>query len=399
MKRTLALLLMMAALPAAAQAQRPVSGNGTPETIPLWTGASRIGNSSMTQNPDGSVTVNGGASVLGAPTTGVLGSTNSTVDFSSGVRGFNGGTSGRINGIVGDVNSPDGWGAVGINHATTGGTGVLGIANATTGFSLGVQGIATNNPDGIGVLGNGGNSGVMGFGSFNGVLGTTQITSGLGFGVQGIAELSVAVNPGDQGGIGVLGRGGWIAGLFQVTSLYNSNILVGSVQNGPCCDAPVTNVFRVDATGKGFFNGGTQVGGADFAESMPVSGDIKHYEPGDVLVIDAHSERRLAKSQEAYATNVAGVYSTKPGVLATPYSDGDPRLESEAPLAIVGIVPCKVTAANGAIRPGDLLVTSSVPGYAMKGTDRSKMLGAVVGKALEPLDSDTGVILVLITLQ
>jgi hypothetical protein len=35
----------------------------------------------------------------------------------------------------------------------------------------------------------------------------------------------------------------------------------------------------------------------------------------------------------------------------------------------------------------------------MKGTDRSKMLGAVVGKALGSLDSGMGVIEVLVTLQ
>ncbi len=35
----------------------------------------------------------------------------------------------------------------------------------------------------------------------------------------------------------------------------------------------------------------------------------------------------------------------------------------------------------------------------MKGTDRGKMLGAVVGKALEPLPSGAGVIQVLVTLQ
>ena len=31
------------------------------------------------------------------------------------------------------------------------------------------------------------------------------------------------------------------------------------------------NVFRVDHTGKGFFDGGTQTGGADFAESVAVT--------------------------------------------------------------------------------------------------------------------------------
>jgi hypothetical protein len=35
----------------------------------------------------------------------------------------------------------------------------------------------------------------------------------------------------------------------------------------------------------------------------------------------------------------------------------------------------------------------------MKGTDRSRMLGAVIGKALGTLDSGTGVIEVVVTLQ
>ncbi len=85
-------------------------------------------------------------------------------------------------------------------------------------------------------------------------------------------------------------------------------------------------------------------------------------------------------------------------MLATPHSI-DASLDGEVPLAVVGIVPCKVTAQNGAIREGDLLVTSSTPGYAMKGTDRGRMLGAVVGKALESLPKGSGVIQVLVTLQ
>ena len=44
-------------------------------------------------------------------------------------------------------------------------------------------------------------------------------------------------------------------------------------------------------------------------------------------------------------------------------------------------------------------MASSTPGYAMKGTDRSRMLGAVVGKALEPLREGTSIIQVLVTLQ
>ncbi len=157
--------------------------------------------------------------------------------------------------------------------------------------------------------------------------------------------------------------------------------------------------FRVDTNGETFADGGYQSSGADFAESMAVRGSKSLYEPGDLLVIERGAQRRLTRSHTPYSTLVAGIYSTKPGMLATPHNIDDETVKREVPLAIVGIVPCKVTAQNGPIREGDLLVTSSRPGYAMKGTNRQRMLGAVVGKALEPLPKGIGVIQVLVTLQ
>jgi hypothetical protein len=59
----------------------------------------------------------------------------------------------------------------------------------------------------------------------------------------------------------------------------------------------------------------------------------------------------------------------------------------------------KVTAENGPIKPGDLLVTSSTPGRAMKGTDREQLTGAMIGKALGSLDSGDGVVEVLVSLR
>jgi hypothetical protein len=162
-----------------------------------------------------------------------------------------------------------------------------------------------------------------------------------------------------------------------------------------------THKFRVDTNGAVYADGGLNSSGADLAESVAVRGEPSQYEPGDVLEIDQSARRHLALSSQPYATLVAGIYSTKPGVLASPHHiDDEAARAGEVPLA-VGIVPCKVTAENGAIAAGDLLVTSSIPGYAMKGTDRQRMLGAVLGKALEPLPQGTskGVIEVLITLQ
>jgi thiamine monophosphate kinase len=96
---------------------------------------------------------------------------------------------------------------------------------------------------------------------------------------------------------------------------------------------------------------------------------------------------------------VAGIYSTQPGFVGRLHPADAETGKTEVPMAMVGRVPTKVSAENGPIKVGDLLVTSSTLGYAMKATDRSQMLGAVVGKALAPLDSGTGVILVLVTLQ
>ena len=174
------------------------------------------------------------------------------------------------------------------------------------------------------------------------------------------------------------------------------DIVKGAVSHGYSGD---TTVFRVDGTGRVFADGGFQPSGADFAESMAVTGDRAKYEAGDLLVIDPTANRRVALAQQPYSTLVAGIYSTKPGLVGTTRKVDESAPQNEIPLAVVGIVPCKVTTENGAIRVGDLLVTSSTSGHAMKGTDRSKMLGAVVGKALEPLEEGKGVIQVLVTLQ
>lgn len=78
-------------------------------------------------------------------------------------------------------------------------------------------------------------------------------------------------------------------------------------------------MFRVDGTGKGYFDGGTHTGGVDFAESVAVAKEFAQHEPCDLLIMNATGKRQLKLSSEPYSTLVAGIYSTKPGVLATPH--------------------------------------------------------------------------------
>lgn len=137
--------------------------------------------------------------------------------------------------------------------------------------------------------------------------------------------------------------------------------------------------------------------GGDYAESVDVSGERAKYGPGDVLIIDDTHLGKFLKSSEPYSQGIAGVYSTKPGLVGRRQTT--PRTSEEIPMGVVGILPVKVTTENGPIHPRDLLVASSKAGYAMKGTDQSRMIGAVIGKAMGAIESGTGVIEVLVNVQ
>jgi hypothetical protein len=130
-------------------------------------------------------------------------------------------------------------------------------------------------------------------------------------------------------------------------------------------------------------------GGGDVAEYFAVQEDP---EPGTVMVIGEDS--KLQSSITAYDTTVAGIVSTAPGVSLGANETGNAGAEL---IAVAGRVPCKVDASYASVKPGDLLTTSDTRGHAMKATN--PQIGTILGKALEPLDSGTGVIEVLVTLQ
>jgi hypothetical protein len=238
----------------------------------------------------------------------------------------------------------------------------------------------------------------------SGVVGYSSNDIGVaGYGLSGVLGLTEEVN-----GVGVsaINQGNGIALIANANSsdpANHSNPTLYLVQQDDDGDFVVganqlwmTRYWRVDRTGKGFFNGGTQTGGADFAEQIAVAGDEATYEPGDVVVISTRADRTVERSGAAFATTVIGVYSTEPGVLAGALDTNDPV--GGIPVAITGIVPCKVSAENGPIHRGDLLVTAATPGHAMRAGGNPPQ-GTVLGKALGELPEGFGVILVLVTMQ
>jgi len=237
--------------------------------------------------------------------------------------------------------------------------------------------------------------GVQGTNFAAGVFGVNNGTSGTGvyglaLATSGQATALYSESESTAGNAGLFNNNGVDTSGNRCDGMATCNVIVGQ--------ANASTVFRVGGDGHVHATS-YDVGGADFAESMVAAGGRSQYEPGDLMAIDRQGNRSLTLTSAPYSTEVAGIFSTKPGVLASPYPVDDPRVGAEVPLAVVGIVPCKVTAENGPIQAGDLLVTSSTPGHAMKGTDRSRMLGALVGKALEPMSGEKGVIQVLVMLQ
>jgi hypothetical protein len=308
------------------------------------------------------------------------------------------GTSGYNNGV---------WGRT----YSSAGVAIRGEAMANTGDPTGVAGFSDFSRSGIGMYGHANYNGI-------GILGQIDSQDFTGIGVYGRAGGSCCGIPGvfEQdaavtGGYPIILVGQYMDGNQQIQRAFT---VTSSIVTGPTFWASGDSsgddlyvgrtpnnsgdVFRVDPTGAVYADGGYHTGGADFAETFEVQGPTTSYSAGDVMVIDRSATRRLTQSSRAYSTLVAGIYSTKPGVLASPYKM-DQAHKPDIPLAVVGVVPCKVTTENGAIQPGDLLVTAAKPGFAMKGTDRSQMIEAVLGKALESLLTGDGVIQVLVSLQ
>ena len=185
-------------------------------------------------------------------------------------------------------------------------------------------------------------------------------------------------------------------------------------------------VFRVDERGNVYAGGSFRPASMDLAEYFTVSEPVA---VGDVLVADCESLGRYRRGSTSADPAVVGIVSGEPGMLlgsgVSRIAASDPELavqldearrmgdrvrkgeiwkqlearfdQTHAPVALSGTVQCKVDAGLGAIQVGDLLTTSPTPGHAMR-TDEARP-GTILGKALQPLDTGTGMIKVLVMLR
>jgi len=244
--------------------------------------------------------------------------------------------------------------------------------------TIGVTGVAHNGTNAVGVFG-----------------WTTQ-----GVGVQGSSDSSTGVVGTSNTGDGVVGR-------------CANDPCYGMFSDGRMA---VAGPLWVDSTltvmGAAIFNGG-KVG---YVVEIAQNDDSVSLETGDVVIISGAGpavvgEIPVVKVRRAAAGEAGAVV----GVVDQQYA---PALKATVPdgraegvfdnatmspgeyLTVVTLgayKAIKVDASYGPIAPGDLLVASPNPGYAMRAD--SPQPGTIIGKALGELRAGTGVIPVLVTLQ
>jgi|GEM_PF-1152587 len=297
------------------------------------------------------------------------------------------GRSAGANGIEGFTDTAGRAGVYGQTSSNYDGYGLMGVATTTTGYANGVLGVAhalssvggrfSNDGEGIALwassLGNGpekatirihNNSNTYGMAAYLTNISGYHTAHFQNWGNGGVLFLQ---NSGDADGTG---------GNDFITAVDSNG---GDVQ------------FKVTSSGEVRSDVGFNTPAADFAEMLPAVGGLQ---ASDVLVIG--KDGKLTQSTQQYQTTVAGIYSTNPGFTGGKPLEGE--VQGTIPLAITGVVPVKVSAENGAIEPGDLLVTSSTPAHAMK-SGANPPQGSVIGKALESFSNGTGVIKILAILQ
>ena len=311
-------------------------------------------------------------------TTGVISFTERT---DSEVRGlFSGGTGITYDSGTGTISLSD----TGYVSGVTAGTGLSGggaDGNVTLALDLSELSVSTTALDGTiddMIVGFGGSTynrmllADVDLSEFNNNLGWTSNTGDIE---------AVGAGPGLTGG----GTSG------AVTLTVGAGDYINVAADTVSVDATSTNtaskVVARDASGN--FAAGTitatatQAQYADLAEKY--ESDVE-YQPGTVVVFGGEKEITVTSQENDH--RVAGVISTDPAYMMNSEAEGQY-------VALRGRIPCKVI---GPVKKGDVLITSSRPGFAMA-SDQPHFVSAscMVGKALQDhLTPSEGVIEVVV---
>jgi hypothetical protein len=137
-------------------------------------------------------------------------------------------------------------------------------------------------------------------------------------------------------------------------------------------------------------------GGADLVEHFETDVECA---PGSVVSIAPAHPGELTLSSGPYDSRVAGIVSGAGNVKPGLHLGQSGVTGGDTPVALTGRVYVRCSDENGPVQPGDMLTSSSTPGVAMRATDPERSFGAVIGKAMDALEGESGLVLVLVGLQ
>jgi hypothetical protein len=280
------------------------------------------------------------------------------------------------------VDNSGGYGFL-ANTSVSGGIGVYGGSNGTTGSGAGVRGYSYS-PNGLGgyFYNDYGGSGLKGSSTGrNGVEGYStapDVWAGVygeapHYGVLGRATTSSWYGVYSDGAMGTSGNL-WVGGNLTVVG-SKGGYVVDLAQNDDAVSLESGDVVVISGAGP-----------AVVGETPAIKVRLAAAE-GTSAVIGVVDQRYVSASAHDAGADSSASYddaAIAPGEYLTVVTLGSFKA-------------IKVDASYGASAPGDLLVASSNPGYAMRAA--SPAPGTIIGKALGALESGAGVIPVIVTMQ
>lgn len=185
-------------------------------------------------------------------------------------------------------------------------------------------------------------------------------------------------------------------GLISATGAITGAAITGSSLTVSTGTVTCGNIVNSNANGTGNIGSASvyyntvfaKATSAQYADVAELYSADQEYPVGTVLVFGG--EKEVTQSTSGHMTSIAGTVSDNPAYIMNAGIDA----EFKATVALLGRVPVRVI---GKIKPGDLIVSSGIPGVGMAAHIDKYLPGCVIGKALESFSSDVeGIIEVVV---
>jgi hypothetical protein len=225
------------------------------------------------------------------------------------------------------------------------------------------------------------------------VAGLTTTIVATTFGVQGTSGFANMTSAGTTSGVLRFASTNGVTSAVTVANAQSSTVTINTAQDLRTTATPTfsgllpsgnvtANIGSSTTWWNTIFGKAIQAQYADLAEKYTSDAE---YAPGTVVVFGGNDE--ITVTTEFADTRVAGAISTDPAYLMNGECDG-------LPVALRGRVPCQVV---GPVTKGDLLVTSTTPGYAVSvGNDKSHGVSVFAKSLTTDLSEGTKVITAVI---